>query len=304
VRISELGEFGLIRRLARILGSDKIGDDCAFIEQNGKFFVLTTDALVEGVHFLKNINPETLGWKAISVNVSDSVAGGGKPRWVLVSLIIPDRGVSWVERLYAGIKSACDFYECEVVGGNVARGEKVVIDVFLVGETEKPLRRAGAKPGEGLFVSGTLGDSRAGLELLKEGRGDYKPYELALIERHTRPTARIDYLTHLRKYASACVDISDGLLMDAGHLAERSGVKIEIDSSKLPLSDELRRYCEERGKDPLEYALKGGEDYQLLFCHPASRQNPFMDMTLIGEVLEGEGVWVDGLRTEGGFSHF
>ncbi len=304
MRISEIGEFGLIERLKDILRAEEIGDDCAVVTFDQKHLLLTTDALVEDIHFLEKIAPEALGWKAVSVNVSDIVSCGGSPLYLLVSLIIPDIDSRWVERLYEGIRKACEFYNCTVVGGNISRGEKKTIDVFALGRTAKPVLRSGAKPGETLFVSGTLGDSRAGLELLREERKDYRSFELKLIERHTRPSARVDYIKHLEKYASSCIDISDGLLQDAGHLARMSGIALEIDPKAIPISEELKAFCEDRGRDPLEYALRGGEDYQLLFTHPRKDQNPFLDMTPIGEVREGKGVFVEGREAEGGFSHF
>ena len=304
MRISEIGEFGLIERLKDILRAEEIGDDCAVVTFDQKHLLLTTDALVEDIHFLEKIAPEALGWKAVSVNVSDIVSCGGSPLYLLVSLIIPDIDSRWVERLYEGIRKACEFYNCTVVGGNISRGEKKTIDVFALGRTAKPVLRSGAKPGETLFVSGTLGDSRAGLELLREERKDYRSFELKLIERHTRPSARVDYIKHLEKYASSCIDISDGLLQDAGHLARMSGIALEIDPKAIPISEELKAFCEDRGRDPLEYALRGGEDYQLLFTHPRKDQNPFLDMTPIGEVREGKGVFIEGREAEGGFSHF
>ena len=304
MRISEIGEFGLIERLKDILRAEEIGDDCAVVTFDQKHLLLTTDALVEDIHFLEKIAPEALGWKAVSVNVSDIVSCGGSPLYLLVSLIIPDIDSRWVERLYEGIRKACEFYNCTVVGGNISRGEKKTIDVFALGRTAKPVLRSGAKPGETLFVSGTLGDSRAGLELLREERKDYRSFELKLIERHTRPSARVDYIKHLERYASSCIDISDGLLQDAGHLARMSGIALEIDPKAIPISEELKAFCEDRGRDPLEYALRGGEDYQLLFTHPRKDQNPFLDMTPIGEVREGKGVFVEGREAEGGFSHF
>lgn len=304
MRISDIGEFGLIEKLRRILGSKAIGDDCAHIKFGETYLLLTTDLLLEDVHFLRRYPPEAVGWKAVSVNVSDVVGNAGQPKWILVSLMLPDVEVSYVERLYEGVKRACEFYKCEVVGGNVSRSEKIGIDVFLVGASEKPVGRGGAKPGDSLFVSGTLGDSRAGLELLKMNLKNYEDFELSLIERHLRPTARIDYVKHIKKYASASMDISDGLVADTLHISERSGVRIDIDTSKLPISNELRRFCEKYGKDPLDYALFGGEDYQLLFTHPSQRWNPFLDMTQIGEVSEGRGVSVDGKKMEGGYRHF
>ena len=305
MRISDLGEFGLIEKLKSILKSEKIGDDCAHVKLGEEYLLLTTDLMLESVHFLLGYPPEAVGWKAISVNVSDVVGNAGEPRWALISLMLPDLEVEYVERLYGGVKKACEFYGCEVVGGNVSKSEKLGIDIFLVGTSRKPVGRGGAKPGDSIFVSGTLGDSKAGLELLKMNKDTYESFELALIERHIRPTARIDYVKHLQKYANASMDISDGLVADAWHLSKRSGVRIEIDSSKLPLSKELLRFCEKYGKDPKDYALFGGEDYQLLFTHPRERWNPFMDMTEIGVVSEGEGVYVDGEKVEPkGYRHF
>ncbi len=304
MRISEIGEFGLIERIKKILGSDLIGDDCAHLKLSGENLLLTTDILLEDIHFLRRYLPEAIGWKAISVNVSDVVGNGGEPKWALVSLMLPDLEVSYVERLYEGIKRACQFYRCEVVGGNISRSEKIGIDVFLIGLSSNPVGRTKAKPGDSLFVSGTLGDSRAGLELLKMNKKDYEDFELSLIERHLRPTARVDYIKHIQKYANASMDISDGLIADASHISERSKVRIEIDASKIPLSNELKMFCEKYGKDPLDYALYGGEDYQLLFTHPKERWNPFLDMTEIGYVSEGEGVHVNGKKVEGGYRHF
>ncbi len=299
-----MGEFELIDLIKRILNSERIGDDCASVEVGGEKLLLTTDCLVEGVHFLKSYPYEAVGWKAVSVNVSDIVANGGEPIWLLVSLKMPEADSKMVEGLYLGIKKACEFYGCEVVGGNISRAKEMALDISAVGKSDRFVGRKGARPGEGIFVSGTLGDSRAGLELLLMEKKTYESFELALIERHIRPTARIDYVRHIRKYASASMDISDGLVADAGHLSSRSEVRIDIDTSKLPLSKELKLFCDKYGKNPLDYALFGGEDYQLLFTHPEDRWNPFMDMSLIGKVSEGKGVFVDGKPVEGGYVHF
>jgi len=305
MRLSDIGEFGLIERIKEWLGTKTIGDDCAPIDLGGKKLLLTVDAMVEEVHFRREYPPEAVGWKSISAGVSDVVGNGGEPLWVLVSLSLPDIEVSYVKRLYDGIGRACKFYGCEVVGGNISRADRISLHISVVGRSERFVGRSGAKAGDRLFVSGTLGDSRAGLELLLMGKEGYEPFELSLIERHLRPSARIDYVGHLRKYASASMDISDGLLIDAGHLSRRSGVRVDINTANLPLSEELRRFCEKYNKDPLDYALRGGEDYQLLFTHPMDKMNPFLDMTPVGEIKEGEGVYVDGYKVEpGGHTHF
>jgi thiamine-monophosphate kinase len=305
LRLSDIGEFGLIERIKSILGSEIIGDDTARIEiRNGKALI-TSDSMVENRHFLPTYPPSAVGWKAVSINVSDIVACGGVPRYMTVSLILRDVELSFVEELYTGIKRACEFYGCQVVGGNISSSEILVIDITMVGEGEVFVSRAGAKPGDGVFVSGTLGDSRAGLELLLEGKEDYEPYELRLIERHLRPTARTDYIKHIQRYANSCIDISDGLSSELLHVARASGVRIDIESSKLPVSEELKVFCNRRNREPLEYVLGGGEDYQLLFTHPEQRWNPFLDMSLIGRVSEGKGVFLDGKEIKAeGFKHF
>ncbi len=306
MRLRDLGEFGLIERLRNILNSPIIGDDTAPVKLGSETLLLTTDTMNEGVHFLREWSPETLGWKVISANVSDVVGNGGKPLWALISLSVPQElDVKWVERLYEGVRNACEFYGCEVVGGNIARLNEISISVALVGKTERFVGRKGAKPGDSIFVSGTLGDAKAGLELLLMRKQNYEPFEISLIERFTRPTARIDYVKHITKYANASMDLSDGLVADAYHIAERSGVRVDIESSKLPLSKELRLFCQKYNRNPIEYALFGGEDYQLLFTHPQFHWNPFLDMTEIGKISEGEGVYVDGEKVEPkGWRHF
>ncbi|MFN3813648.1 MAG: thiamine-phosphate kinase [Aquificaceae bacterium] len=305
MKISKIGEFGLIEVLKKILSSPIIGDDTAPLEVNGRNFLLTVDTMLEDRHFKRQYAPSSVGWKAVSVNVSDIVASGGEPLYLLISLMLPDIEVSYVEEVYMGIKRACDFYKCKAIGGNLTRSEKICVDIFMVGRAERFVSRKGAKVGDGVYVSGTLGDSKAGLELLLMERKSYEDFELKLIERHTRPTARIDYTKHISKHANACIDISDGLSSDAWHLSNRSCVKLSLRRDRIPFSEELSLFCKKHGKDPLEYALHGGEDYQLLFTHHESRHNPFLDITHIGYVEDGKGVYLDGEElTPLGFDHF
>ncbi len=305
MRISDIGEFGLIERLKSILQSELIGDDTAPITFGKSMLLLTCDLLLQDRHFKLHYPPSAVGWKAISVNVSDVVANGGEPIYCLVSLTLPDLEVRYVEEIYLGIKKACEFYSCQVVGGNVSKGDKLCIDVFMVGKAERFVGRGGAKIGDGVFVSGTLGDSRAGLELLQMEKKHYEDFELRLIEKHLRPTARIDFIRHISKYANASMDISDGLSSDVEKLSKASQVKINLFSDKIPISKELVSFSKRHGKDPLEYALSGGEDYELLFTHPPERLNPFLSMVQIGFVEEGEGIFIDGKPLKPtGFDHF
>ncbi len=305
MRISDIGEFGLIERLKSILQSELIGDDTAPITFGKSMLLLTCDLLLQDRHFKLHYPPSAVGWKAISVNVSDVVANGGEAIYCLVSLTLPDLEVRYVEEIYLGIKKACEFYSCQVVGGNVSKGDKLCIDVFMVGKAERFVGRGGAKIGDGVFVSGTLGDSKAGLELLQMEKKHYEDFELRLIEKHLRPTARIDFIRHISKYANASMDISDGLSSDVEKLSKASQVKISLFSDKIPISQELVSFCKRHGKDPLEYALSGGEDYELLFTHPPERLNPFLSMVQIGFVEEGEGIFIDGKPLKPtGFDHF
>ncbi|NPB08438.1 MAG: thiamine-phosphate kinase [Aquificae bacterium] len=306
LKIGDLGELQLVELISKYVNTDLIGDDTAPVKLGNFTLLLTTDSMNEGIHFLRNYPPESVGWKAVSVNVSDCVANGGLPRWLLVDLSLPESlEVSYLERLYEGMRRACEFYGCQIVGGNLSRSEKIRVSLSLVGLAERFVGRKGARPGDALFVSGTLGDSRAGLELLLMEKRDYEDFELRLIERHLRPTARTDYVRHIVKYASASMDISDGLLIDAYRMSRRSSVALELYTDKIPLSEELKLFCEKYRKDPLEYALRGGEDYQLLFTHPTGRWNPFLDMTQIGIVKEGEGIYLDGKKVQPeGWKHF
>ncbi len=305
MKISNLGEFGFIERLKEILKSPIIGDDTAPVKIENTTLLLTCDALIQDRHFKITYPPSAVGWKAISVNVSDVVANGGIPLYALISLVLPDMDVRYMEEVYLGIKKACDFYNCQVVGGNVSKGDKLCIDVFMMGKAERFVGRGGAKEGDAVFVSGNLGDSRAGLELLLMEKKSYEDFELKLIEKHLRPTARIDFAKHISKYASASMDISDGLSSDAEKLAKASGVKLRLFSEKIPISKELHSFCKKHGKNPIEYALSGGEDYELLFTHPLERLNPFLSMLHIGFVEKGEGVYLDDTPLEAtGFDHF
>ena len=305
MKVSQLGEFGLIEYLKGRFSLEEVGDDTACVKVGESLLLLTCDTLLEGRHFLGSYPMSAVGWKGVSACVSDLIANGGKPLYLLITLLLPDVELKKVDELYEGITSACEFYGVKLMGGNVVKSERLGIDLFGVGLAEKFVGRSGAKVGDGIFVSGTLGDALAGLELILMEKRHYEDFELRLIERHLRPTARIDYIAHISKYANTSMDISDGLSSDIQHMAKRSGLRFSVQKEKLPLSGELLEYAKRHGKDPYSYALQGGEDYQLLFTHPPSKLNPFLDMTQIGTVEEGEGVFLDGVPLEArGFDHF
>jgi len=301
MKISQIGEFGLIDRIKKTINNPIIGDDTAPIYIDGKTFLATTDSLIEGQHFLKKYPPAYVGFKAVSVNVSDIVASGGKPKFLLISLMAPNIKVSYIDKLYQGIVEASKFYKCKVIGGNISFSKTLALDIFLIGKTDKFISRRSATPGDSVFITGFLGDSKAGLELLLLNKKKYLNYEKILIDRHLRPVIDINNADYISTHATSSLDISDGLSSDIFHISKSSKVKIVINKNKLPISSELVKYCNNKKVDPLKYALSGGEDYQILFTQKKST-SPF---TKIGSVKKGVGVFLDQkpLRNQS-FDHF
>lgn len=288
------GEFRLIRDLARRFGrTDRsvergIGDDAALIRPSpGRSLLLTADLLAEGIHFdLATATFEEIGYKAAVANLSDIAAMGGIPQYLLVAVAVPPSyRPSDIERLYTGLMCACRRHAVQLVGGDTSGSlQGLFVSLTLTGSIEPgyALRRDGARAGDLLYVTGTLGDSLAGLAILNNrGRkhlasrvGRKGKEEGYLITRHLRPTARIKEgrLLAEHRLATAAIDISDGLSGDLAHLCEQSGVGAEIEVEALPLSRACRVYAASCGADPVRLALTGGEDYELLFTVPPRQQ--------------------------------
>ncbi len=266
------GEFALIGRLVgnlrmtrrTILGP---GDDCAILSGSRRPQLFTIDAMLEDVHFRLGWGPpEKLGAKSLSVNLSDIAAMGGKPTACVINLAVREGlNTRFFDRLYSGIRSVAERYDTDVVGGNVTRADRLAITIALLGETSKGVtRRDLARVGDDIFVTGTVGDSSAGLAILNgkvSARGAARKF---LIERHLNPTPRIEAGLAIAKIdpTPAAIDISDGLIQDLGHILERSRVGAEIEVVAIPVSSAYRAAM---GED-LSLALGGGEDYELLFC--------------------------------------
>jgi thiamine-monophosphate kinase len=280
VRISELGEFGLIGRISRFLGSNPadvvvgIGDDVAVMRVSGpEYLVATCDIQVENVHFLRSsISPYQLGKKIVAINVSDIAAVGGDPTWGLVSLALPsDIEVDFVDALYRGMQEQIQGAGACIVGGNMSQiRAEVVIDLFLLGRVlpERMLLRSGAREGDAILVTGVLGDSRAGLELvLNPHLQASEKTRSNLVQRHLTPVPRLHEGQKLARTGkvTAMVDVSDGLMGDMGHICRASHVGAEIYAADLPVSSQCRETAGLAGRDPYEWALFGGEDYELLF---------------------------------------
>ncbi len=301
---STIHEFDLIHALHRrhslrapsvIRG---IGDDAAIITSRAnQWTVLTTDLLTEGVHFdLRTATMADVGFRAAAANLSDIAAMGATPQYLLVSLAIPRTGTSRaVHQLYQGMMAACRPHRVQLIGGDTsASSGGWFLSLTLIGMVppRKALFRSGARIGDGLYVTGTIGDSLAGLRLLNEQppRANRYPWAATLssrhrqflIGRHLRPTARVaegQWLsTH--RFATSAIDISDGLSGDLRHICEESHVGVELDLGTLPLSPACRAYAAARKLDPVNLALTGGEDYELLFT-VSPRQRPRLERTAL-----------------------
>lgn len=283
--IDELGEFGLIDRIRALLpkqGADVIegvGDDVAVLAASGdRVWLATCDVQVEGSHFLREaVAPADLGRKALAVNLSDVASAGGRPRFALVSLGLP-RGLdaSFVDGLYEGLRAEAEEFGVAIVGGNISSVRQgLFVDIFLLGEArrEEVLLRSGAKPGDRILVTGSLGDAAAGVALLLEpGASVDGAYAAAACRRRDRPTPRVreGRIVGESGLASAMIDISDGLAGDLGHICERSGVSVGLKAEALPVAAENRCLSRALHGDEWHLALHGGEDYELLFTASAA----------------------------------
>jgi len=279
-------EFELIRRyFARdAQASDVIvgiGDDGAVLElAPGIQQVQVIDTMVEGVHFPSDMAAADVGYRVVAVNLSDIAAMGAKPRWMTLALTLADQDESWVDQFAAGLFDAAREYDVELIGGDTTSGKVIVATVHMTGVVEEgaALLRSGANVGDTVFVTGTVGDAAAGLALLRDGeREEY------LQRRFLRPRARVAKGRELIGQASAAIDLSDGLVGDLRKLLDASGVGAEIDIGRIPMSEALRHRFDRDAA--LEFALKGGDDYELLFTGPADIDVD--DVTPIGVVTEG-----------------
>jgi thiamine-monophosphate kinase len=270
-----LTEFELIERYFRDCGAARsdviagVGDDAALLVVPPDVeLVAATDTLVAGVHFPEGSPAASIGHRALAVNLSDLAAMGARPTWALLALTIPQAEEVWLAEFAAGLGTLARAHRVALVGGDTTRGP-LTVTVQLLGTVPRggALRRSGGHAGDALFVSGTPGDAAAGLAL-EQGRLSAPPEALTYLrDRFLLPTPRMALGERLRAYASACIDVSDGLLGDAGKLAEASRAGVEISFAELPVSEPLVRAVGEEQARAL--ALTGGDDYELLFTvHP------------------------------------
>ncbi len=286
MKIRDLGEFPFLRRLRDRLPDDPrvrlgVGDDCAALSLSG-ITVLTTDAMIEGVHFRCEWTPfSVLGEKAFAVNASDVAAMGGEPTFALLSLGVPqDYAVADLDAFFDGFLDAAGAHTTALVGGNMSAAPVFMISVSLLGRTlHDPITRSGARVGDDVYVTGTVGDAALGLRLLREEKaGSLEDVAVQQVkQRFLCPTARVAVGRKIaaRQLATAMIDVSDGLLQDLGHLCAASRVGAVIEVAALPLSNGYRTLL---GTDDWQLALTGGEDYELLFSAPVDARSEISDV--------------------------
>jgi thiamine-monophosphate kinase len=278
MNLKEIGEFGFIKKISHgcLIRSDNIvkaiGDDAAAFEtEPGRLTLITTDLLVERIHFLRNtISGLDLGYKSLAVNLSDIAAMGGTAREAFVSIAIPDDcPLDYLEAIYDGIKNLATRFDVNVLGGDTTSSKKdLIINIVVQGTVPKDelLCRDGARPGDLIFSTGYLGDSKAGLHLiLNQIEANSKTLK-ALLKAHLLPQPHLHEGRFLARQPGvhAAIDTSDGLSSDLGHIAEESQVGARLFAEKIPISQNLKAFCTRFDFNPIDYALSGGEDYTLL----------------------------------------
>jgi len=305
-----ISEFDLIARFFSRPGQGAIlgvGDDAALVEplSEGRETVVSIDTLVSGTHFLPDADPRVIGHKALAVNLSDLAAMGALPRWVLLALTLPKVDEAWMSAFADGFYRLAGKYDVELIGGDTTRGP-LAVTVTAIGEAAAgmALRRDGACPGDEIWVSGQIGSAALALA---HGRGDVrlkgKGLEECLTKLHT-PMPRIELGRELAGIANSAIDISDGLVADAEHVARRSGVRLELSYANVPCVAEAMAM---KAQLPARQAiLAGGDDYELLFTVPSDSSalidaisaRLHLGLTRIGHVREGSGVAVLDERGE------
>lgn len=315
-----LGEFELIETFLSRLGERRndvvlgVGDDAALLRPPpGLELACAVDTIVEGVHFPADLPAEDVGHRVLAVNLSDMAAMGAEPAWALLALTMPRADAEWLRRFARGLHGLAREHGTAVVGGDMSAGPlSATVAILGFVPAGQALRRAGARAGDEVWVSGTPGDAAAGLAALT-GTLEAPPGVLApLIERFRRPQPRVALGLVLRGIASACIDVSDGLVADLGKLCSASGVGASLDSTCLPFSAAMRGAADPARARRL--ALAGGDDYELLFTVPPGTdgvplgRSAGVGLTRIGSIDGGAGVRIDGAAAVAelghGFDHF
>ncbi len=278
----------------RLQGDLPLGDDAGALKFGGEWLVATNDMLVKTTDVPEIMTPEQVGFKAVTMNVSDLAAMGAKPIGFLFSLGIPRNfDMEYLEGIAKGIARASEFYKIPIISADTNEACDLIIDGIALGKTKRLLLRSNAKPGDLVCVTGDVGRALAGLKVYFENLDIEKRTRKTLYERLLEPKARINEGITLSKYANSAIDISDGMSKELHLIAEMSGVKILVDSEKLPIREEVFEVAEILRLDPIEIALASGEEFELIFTIPEEHLDKLdFDFTVIGRVEKGEGVYL------------
>ncbi len=299
LRVQDLGEQGLLQRLQRFCPPEVVGDDGAIVTLSpGKSLVVTTDALVDGVHFSdRTTSAADAGWRAAAANLSDLAAMGADPLGITVALGLPGGvQVAWVEQLYQGMTECLQPYATPIVGGDVCRSPILTVTITAFGQVnpQQVIRRSTAQPGDAIVVTGVHGSSKAGLELLLHpelGQGLMESDRATLIQSHQRPVPRLDVLPLLpgRKeeqspFRLAGMDSSDGLADAVMQICRASGVGARVERNQVPIAPALTHLSPEHA---LNWALYGGEDFELVLCLPVDAAQTLVNQLAAGAAIVG-----------------
>ena len=304
-----LAEFPLIYRYFSHLGGGaavdlSVVDESSIVRlEAGERLATSVDTMVAGVHFPEDSFPEDIGYRAVATAASDLAAMGARPLGMTVALTLPDTDELWLHAFSEGLAAAVSEYSLPLIGGDTTRGPlSISVQVLGALPMAQALLRSGARVGDEVYVSGTLGDAAGALAILQQQWRPEPDHTEYLLRRFNRPTARLDLGRELLGLATAAIDISDGLLADAAHIAAASGVRLSIEAARLPLSPAL---CSHQNRETImRWALTGGDDYELCFCLPAGSTAP-AGTTRVGRVEAGAGVDCDlAMDAPTGYQHF
>ncbi|MBN1996016.1 thiamine-phosphate kinase [candidate division KSB1 bacterium] len=313
MRIRDIGgEFKLIERVTRAVKNKNvivgIGDDAAVFEFGNNNMVVTMDTLCEEDHFSRRyFTPKQIGIKAMESNLSDIAAMGGRPLYALLSFALPqDVDVETMDGIYDGLYERSNRYGVDIIGGDTTHSSAMVISVTLIGQVdkEKITTRSGARPGDIIRVTGPLGASTAGLKLFVDNRPGFAAVKL----KHTEPSCRLDVSEAIAGTATAMEDVSDGLASEVRNICQSSGTGAMIYRDKIPVEPETIEAAKSLGEDGVNYALFGGEDFELVYTVPPVSADRCPGVT-VGEIFSGSGVYLEdkGERTRlsrFGWDHF
>lgn len=330
--IRDIGEQGVLKRLQRFCPSDIVGDDAAVMPspEPGQLLVVTTDVLVDGIHFSdRTTSAEDVGWRGAAANLSDLAAMGSSPLGITVGLSLPgDVAVSWVERLYQGMSECLQLYNTPIVGGDVCHSPVITVSITAFGQVlrERVMRRSQAQVGDAIVVTGVHGAARVGLELLLNpefGQDLSEKERSRLIQAHQRPQPRFDILPQLWEILASqspipltAMDSSDGLADAIAQICRASGVGAVVERDAIPIPSVLPQLASK--EQVWDWALYGGEDFELVLCLPQPLARAFVEKSAAGSAIIGyitsgtevclrdsRGIYADELLTlSRGFQHF